>query len=215
MLAACAGAFAQGKVNLFNDPASLVTLTANPALANAADASLLGHRVGNIVPLSGGTILTAALYGGTTPGSLFLYSTFTMNLASAGSGGQAGPLHIVLNSNAGGAPNIPGIANNTAIGAATPWFQIWVWGTGPGGVTYPNYAAALNAANTAPVYITLGGNAPFQMNPGSGIAYVNTTPSGNSSWTDAPIVVGLVPEPSTFALAGLGAAALMIFRRRK
>ena len=24
-----------------------------------------------------------------------------------------------------------------------------------------------------------------------------------------------VPEPSTFALAGLGAAALMIFRRRK
>ena len=25
----------------------------------------------------------------------------------------------------------------------------------------------------------------------------------------------MVPEPSTFALAGLGAAALMIFRRRK
>jgi len=28
-------------------------------------------------------------------------------------------------------------------------------------------------------------------------------------------VVAVVPEPSTFALAGLGAAALMIFRRRK
>jgi hypothetical protein len=31
----------------------------------------------------------------------------------------------------------------------------------------------------------------------------------------APFGIGFLPEPSTFALAGLGAAALLIFRRRK
>lgn len=30
-----------------------------------------------------------------------------------------------------------------------------------------------------------------------------------------PFTVNIIPEPSTFALAGLGAAALLIFRRRK
>jgi hypothetical protein len=54
------------------------------------------------------------------------------------------------------------------------------------------------------------------MNPGSGLAYVGSAPaSANSTWVSAPITMALVPEPSTFALAGLGAAALMIFRRRK
>jgi len=51
----------------------------------------------------------------------------------------------------------------------------------------------------------------------------NTSPPGtatlmNASFggmTLAPLVTGPVPEPSTFALAGLGAAALLIFRRRK
>jgi len=44
-------------------------------------------------------------------------------------------------------------------------------------------------------------------------------PSGNNPAAtfqqNVPAVIVTVPEPSTFALAGIGSAALMIFRRRK
>jgi len=40
-------------------------------------------------------------------------------------------------------------------------------------------------------------------------------PATPATTTFAPFTVGVVPEPSTFALAGLGAAALLLFRRRK
>jgi len=41
-----------------------------------------------------------------------------------------------------------------------------------------------------------------------------TPPSSLTGWA-GPITLAPVPEPSMFALAGLGAAALLIFRRRK
>jgi hypothetical protein len=205
MLAACAGAFAQGKVNLINDAASLITLTGNSSLYMSADAPLAGAAIGNTSPLPSGITLMAGLYGGTSQGSLFLYSTMLLNGSAPGSAGVVGPLHIVLNAiPATGAPAIGGIANNAPIGASTPWFQVSVWDS-----TYPTWAAAHNAGAYT------GQGPEFQMNPGAGIAYVNTSPSGNSTWTDGPLTVALVPEPSTFALAGLGAAAMLIFRRRK
>jgi len=40
-------------------------------------------------------------------------------------------------------------------------------------------------------------------------------PAGAPTTTFPDFTVGQVPEPSTFALAGLGAAALLLFRRRK
>ena len=62
---------------------------------------------------------------------------------------------------------------------------------------------------------------------GGALAWSNGTGNPNGSPPTTPVALtfgttgynGLVltgvPEPSTFALAGLGAAALMIFRRRK
>ena len=42
------------------------------------------------------------------------------------------------------------------------------------------------------------------------------TPAPNTAFTPFTVgTTGTVPEPSTFALAGLGAAALLLFRRRK
>jgi hypothetical protein len=44
---------------------------------------------------------------------------------------------------------------------------------------------------------------------------VATPPTTPPDFTSMPATILVVPEPSTFALAGLGAAALLIFRRRK
>jgi hypothetical protein len=114
---------------------------------------------------------------------------------------------VVLSANPStGTPAIPGIANGTAIGANTPWFQVRVWDS-----AYASFYAAL--ANGAIV-----GQGPlFQMNPGPSLASQNTAPPGvNSTWSETPIYIGLfVPEPSTTALVGLGVATLLIFRRRK
>ena len=202
-LVTCAAAFAQGKINLINDGASLVKFATN-TLTLPADASLRGLPIGNSTPLLSGIVLTAGLWGGTSPGALFFYSATALTSTAAGSAGVIGPMHIVLNTNANGAPNIPGIANGTPIGSSTPWFDVKVWDA-----AYASY----DLASAAGAYT--GAGAPFQMNPGPSIAYVNTSPGVNSTWTEGPIFVGWVPEPSTLALAGLGAAAMLILRRRK
>jgi len=205
LVALSVAAFAQGRVNVLNDAGSQVILTSNGALAMSADQGLLGQPIGNTTPLPSGRTLMVGLYGGTSQNSLFLYSTWLMN--GAVPAGSIPATHVILNANAAtGAPAIPGIATGTPIGASTPWFQVMIWDS-----SFASYSAAFNAGAYH------GAGAEFQLNPSpSSIAYTGTTPPGaNSTWVDGPISIGLVPEPSTFALAGLGAAAMLIFRRRK
>jgi len=202
MAAVSAAAFAQGKVNVIGDTASPIILGGN---VRAADASLVGQPVGNSTPLPSGVTLVAGLYGGTSSSSLFLYSFTTLNVA-ANPAGTIPAFHVALNAGATpGAPAIPGIASGTAIGASTPWFQVRIWD-----------GAASDYATAVAQNLYVGSGALFQLNPGPSLSYTSTAPPGaNSSWTDGAIVVQSVPEPGTFALAGLGAAAMLIFRRRK
>jgi PEP-CTERM motif len=208
LVAVCAGAFAQGKVNVVNDGASLVTLSTATGALLAADVGKAGQAVGNANPLPSGVVLIAGLYAGTSSTALFLYNPNNganplLNNASAGAG-VAGPFAVQLNAaTSSGGPSILGITSGTAITASTPWMQVRVWDS-----AFATYALALGKSYT--------GETPlFQMNPGPGVIYPLCAPaSGNSSWVDGPILLS-APEPSTFALAGLGAAALMIFRRRK
>jgi len=87
------------------------------------------------------------------------------------------------------------VANVGAPGAFT--MQTWAWySVGAGNATY-----ALATGNK-------GASSLFAIN-------VTASPAGINSTIFPGFQVVSIPEPSTFALAGLGAAALLLFRRRK
>jgi len=78
--------------------------------------------------------------------------------------------------------------------------------------TYTMMARAWYNNGTFATYASAGGhNQGFVMFTQNAPAFPTQTPNT----TFPAFTVGIVPEPSTFALAGLGAAALLLFRRRK
>jgi len=75
---------------------------------------------------------------------------------------------------------------------------------------FANYAAAAGAGGAS----FLGQSVEFV----NGVGNPNpppTAPAGMTGWDGSLILVSPVPEPTTIALGGLGAAALLLFRRRK
>jgi hypothetical protein len=60
----------------------------------------------------------------------------------------------------------------------------------------------------------VGQTLPFQNPTGNPAASPPGTPANLTGWT-SPVLLSPVPEPSTIALAGLGVASLLLFRRRK
>jgi hypothetical protein len=132
------------------------------------------------------TDFNASFYGGSDANSLVLLHTF----AGAGANGvnAAGP--GTFTDLSGNSYSIPGALT-------TGFFRIDAWlGSAA------DYASA-SQKGTSGVFSNPLGN-PLAVPP--------QTPT---DFTAMPSVVLAVPEPSTFALAGLGAAALLIFRRRK
>lgn len=88
-----------------------------------------------------------------------------------------------------------------AVGAGT--IQVRAWYDPNHNTTWDQaQAAGLNVGKSLVYNIALTGNVDPTINSLDTIAM-------------APFTVSAVPEPGTFALAGLGAAALLIFRRRK
>lgn len=138
------------------------------------------------------TDVNAELLGGTSATSLAPLATLLLSNGSA-----TGDITFYGN---GSFSDQSGNPYSVAGATTSAYFQIEAW-TG----NYSSYAAAVTGgAFTAQT-------APFQ-NP------VAVAPTPAPSLTGNPAVVLSVtstPEPGTFALAGLGAAALLIFRRRK
>jgi len=96
---------------------------------------------------------------------------------------------------------------NVASASALATVQVRAWDNTSG--LYPTWADADVAWRAG--LIAAGGSILAQTGMGGG-AVTPPIPSGLRSFN---IYYNIVPEPSTFALAGLGAAAMLIFRRRK
>jgi len=155
---------------------------------------------------SGGTLNTAVLStAGFTVGIYYSLTsaTFTDPSGTAVPGGT-----FVLATGTGSTAAIsadgPGLVNNTADLSITPnlgvtaWFVLVAY---KGGTTYAD-----------PLSTIRGHSAVFTVVPNN--SFGGGTPIGPAMAGLGFQVIG-VPEPSTFALAGVGLAGLLIFRRRK
>jgi len=141
--------------------------------------------------LSGSTYM-AELMAGTTAGNINISVATSGFLTGAGAGYFSG-----------GAKTITGIA-----GGATAWLQVRFWNTANGSTFAA--AAASGAGNS------FGTSNPFSVTLGDPGAVPPTTPAALSGLAGQSLKLNTsVPEPSSLALAGLGAAAMLVFRRRK
>ena len=191
-LAAIASVQAQGVVILYNydNPSTLITYGA----------------------ASGGTFGTGLVQGTGNPGggnwTIGIYSVAgssaaAQNAAMAGDGGYGLVTGMFLETETavliGGSPGLFGPVNVTTGTGLTSTFS--------GAGTF--VLVAYNGANYGASQVR-GHSAAFQMAANA----LPSTPLVTGAFGSTFAVVGPVPEPSTFALAGLGLAGLLIFRRR-
>jgi len=101
----------------------------------------------------------------------------------------------------------------TVPGGSTALVAVEVWNT-QAGATFAA-AQASGQANAYGIFATASPTTPLSVKLGDPNATPPGTPAALVGLTSLSLNGGVIPEPSTFALAGLGAAALMFFRRRK
>lgn len=193
---ASVAAFAQGKITMGNNASHLVYFAATGLKAQDSGLALTGLT--QAATPSGSTFLID-LYGGASAGSLTLQTTVGLNTLAGG----------------GGFGNVNFTSPNLA-GGVQATFQIKVREVG--------FLTAEESRDAGAYY---GFSQIFTMFPSSTIAFnsiVNAGGTAQSTWANGTQVLGnglgaisvqVVPEPSSMALAGLGAASLLIFRRRK
>jgi hypothetical protein len=141
---------------------------------------------------TGGTVslinqdFNAAFYGGADSGSLSLLATFLLSNGTAAGDNSVGP--GTFGDPVGNQYFIPGATSED-------FFRVEAW-TG----NLNSYAEAVNAGAPA-------ARSPIFLNP------VSVPPGGLPDLIGMPAVVLAVPEPSVFALFGLGGLAVVLARR--
>lgn len=196
VLATCVlavGAFAQGKVTFGNDGSHLIVFTTETSRLTSASGQNFAALAGLPLPQLGSAqntlnLFTAQLYAGTSAGGV---TTLVATQAPTGIAGN--PDGRLANQT---------VTLPSGFPAATPtFFRISIWETAAG-----SYANAVSQGYMA------GQTAVFTASPGS-FAYTFLTTS--TDWVGPITVAGVIPEPSTYILAGLGLTSLLLFRRRK
>jgi len=203
--AVAVSAMAQGTINFDNFTPDLSIITpiyapnpGNPTVSQtgqSADGSPSGSTV------YGGALLQGTRYemdlfagpaGTVDPNLLTLVTSGTFQT----SGGNTLPAGLINSVN--DVP-IPGVA-----AGSSAVLQVRVWDT-QSGSSFAN--AGIKGSSGLFGSGALGGVGPT--------GPVIPPDVANGAWSSFSLAASAVPEPGTFALAGLGAAALLIFRRRK
>jgi len=182
------GAFAQGLVQFANGVGSLISSRPSPG----ATATTLGAA-----PV--GSYYYGLLTSATAAGPFTFAGVYATNTAA---GSKLGP------------PTYQPAVGGWAAGS-TMFFEVAGWSASEG-ATWNNGWLVNNAPNNsfnwASGFFGLSGIA-------SGVATASPAPAfplfGGTALSGFTMDVVPVPEPTSMALAGLGAAALLIFRRRK
>jgi len=193
LIAASAGAFAQGKIGIVNDAAHPLILYATLLEDRAFEGQLLPTT-----PLPSGRALSVFFYAGTgtSVDNLTLQTTYPISMLTPG---VMSTKALTMN----GTP-VPGYGTPTPVpGGTVATFQLIISETGDPTPLYPYDN------------VYWGSSLIFTATPGASITYPSILPGGPSAstWSAEYILVGYIPEPSTFALAGLG-GLLFLLRRR-
>jgi len=184
-----ATSFGQGKILFGNDSLHLYTLQ-----------GVGGDPSGPIPvsPLPSGLSLVAVLYGGVSGGSLALQTAITLTGADWLTDGRQANKNVLLTGVTGGSAQ-GFLIVLTDSGAVRP-------NTVPGSGPITAFVGATY----------FGSSGYFTAVPGTSLSYPNiATAASQSTWAAAPINAAPIPEPTSMVLAGLGAASLLLFRRRK
>jgi hypothetical protein len=151
-----------------------------------------------------------------TVGGLNPSTTFAQLLAAPGSGAaeaslvpSGGTTTFRTGAGSGNIVQITDTLNNIPKDSAFATFEMVAWDNSSG--LYPTWAQA-SAAIASGTALLAGRSAPFTV---ASIGGDVNTPPNLVGLTSFNIFTTTVPEPTTVTLAGLGAAALLIFRRRK
>lgn len=215
------GAFGQGKLAFQVDTTQLIYMTTqntatiglNPldvgktvAGFPLAGSSLYSGAGSTVASLAGAPSFTVALFGGTAAGSLTLQATTT--LAGASLAGQLNSLNVTFASLPAGTPAFFQIEvfDSTYASAAAAWAVPGKY-AGETGV----FQATPQASVYSPLYFTAPSPVASTLPVGS---FVPKDYAAYPGYTGLIEVYATVPEPGTFALAGLGLATLLAFRRR-
>lgn len=143
------------------------------------------------LPLAG-TGFTASLWAGAAGTVMDALTLVPDSFKDFRTGGFAGAIN-----NSGGVIAIPGVGEG-----ASAALQLRVWDNLGGTIT--SWQAAVDAG------VLLGWSPVFDSPALGGLA-----PPPNMTGLESFNLYTVIPEPSTFVLAGLAAASLLIFRRRK